>query len=141
MPEASNDYEIGYRKPPAGTRFTKGCSGNPKGRPKGSRSLETVFNEVIRERVSLTEGGRTRKVSKLEAILRQLLAKALTGDMRAIKELIALKQLFDTVADPSAGENPDNEKNHAVMQSFLERMRSMTAEPTDIDQPKGDEPR
>jgi len=141
MPKLSNDYEIGYRKPPVGTRFTKGCSGNPKGRPKGSRSLETVFNEVIRERVNMTENGRTRKVSKLEAILRQLLAKAMAGDMRAIKELIALKQLFDTLAVPATGENPDNDKNHAVLQNFLERMRNMTSEPIDIDQPKGDDPK
>jgi Family of unknown function (DUF5681) len=31
----AGDYEVGYGKPPARSRFSKGQSGNPKGRPKG----------------------------------------------------------------------------------------------------------
>lgn len=40
-----SDYEVGYGKPPAETRFKKGQSGNPNGRPKGSRNRLSAKND------------------------------------------------------------------------------------------------
>jgi Family of unknown function (DUF5681) len=34
MNDEKNDYEVGYKRPPIATRFKKGQSGNPSGKPK-----------------------------------------------------------------------------------------------------------
>src|SRR6516164_8153933 len=58
------DYEVGYRKPPRHTRFNKGQSGNPKGRPGGAKNLSTLLNEALNELVIVAENGGRRKISK-----------------------------------------------------------------------------
>ena len=47
---APTDYEVGYAKPPVKSRFKKGTSGNPKGRPKGARTRSpSAFGERLKE--------------------------------------------------------------------------------------------
>jgi len=86
--EKKNDYEVGYRKPPKRTRYQKGQSGNPKGRPRGSRSSATLLREILSERVEVRENGSTRTVTKKELILRYAVNKAATGDSRAREFLL-----------------------------------------------------
>jgi hypothetical protein len=81
--EKKNNYEVGYGKPPQRSRFPKGQSGNPKGRPRGSRSSATLLKEILSERVEVRENGRIRTVTKKELILRYAVNKAATGDSRA----------------------------------------------------------
>ena len=48
-PDRERDYEVGYGKPPRHTRFTKGQSGNPRGRPPGAKNLKTLLSEALNE--------------------------------------------------------------------------------------------
>lgn len=82
--------EAGYGKPPEESRFRKGQSGNPKGRPKGSRNFRTDLEEVLSAKVSVNEQGKPRKVSAQLAMLMRLREKALKGDARALDRLVAL---------------------------------------------------
>ncbi len=80
---ADRDYEVGYGKPPQSTRFAPGQSGNPSGKRKVRPTLSERLDRILAEMVSVTEGGRTRKLTKEEVFLRQLVNKAVTGERHA----------------------------------------------------------
>jgi hypothetical protein len=86
--QPENDYEVGYCKPPCHTRFSKGQSGNPRGRPAGSKNLKTLLSKALNQPVVVTENGGQRKISKREAIITQLVNRSATADLRAIKILL-----------------------------------------------------
>jgi Family of unknown function (DUF5681) len=80
-PEPQRDYEVGYGKPPRQTRFSKGQSGNPRGRPRGTKNLKTLLLEILSEQIIATANGRRRKITKAAAIVIQLVNRAATGDL------------------------------------------------------------
>jgi hypothetical protein len=47
--ESTADYDVGHAKPPKHTRFQPGQSGNPRGRPKGTKNLKTDLIEELGE--------------------------------------------------------------------------------------------
>jgi hypothetical protein len=81
-------YEVGYGRPPRHTRFPKGRSGNPKGRPKGSKNSATLLMDALRERVVISENGRRKTITKQQAIVKQIVNKAASGDHRSIQLLL-----------------------------------------------------
>jgi Family of unknown function (DUF5681) len=84
------NYDVGYGKPPKVTRFKRGQSGNPKGRPSGSLTLVSDLAAELKEKVTVRESGRARRVSKQRALIKSLMAKALQGDVRASAAILAL---------------------------------------------------
>jgi hypothetical protein len=87
-------YPIGYRKPPIETRFQPGTSGNPKGRPKGGRNLKRAAQEVFTSMVLVREGGRARRVTRLEALLLTTMERGLKGNDRAAQGAIKIALLL-----------------------------------------------
>ena len=123
MHDDQSGYEVGYGKPPRATRFGKGASGNPKGRPKGSKNLSTLFQRVATARIQVTENGRTRTITRLEAVLHQFANSALKGNHRAMKEFFQLQRIseLDQVREESA--TVPHERDEMVMKSILRRMQ------------------
>lgn len=89
-------YEVGYGKPPTHARFRAGQSGNPRGRPKGPKDLPAALLGALNERVVVTENGERKKITKFDAVIKQLVNKAVGGDARTIKLLM---QLIENVRD------------------------------------------
>ena len=83
-------YLVGYGKPPRHTRFRKGQSGNPKGRPAGTRNLATLVEQTLDEPVVINENGRRKTIRKREALVKLLTNKAVAGDQRAFKLLLEI---------------------------------------------------
>jgi hypothetical protein len=99
MSEQHPGDSVGYRKPPNHTRFRKGQSGNPSGRPKGSRSLKDAVFKALNETVTITVNGRRKKLTKLQLAIMQLVNKAAAGDRHAIRDCAALLKTFSIDGD------------------------------------------
>jgi Family of unknown function (DUF5681) len=96
------EYAVGKGKPPRRTRFRKGQSGNPTGRRKGSVNMATLLERALNERVAVTENGKRKTITKLEAMLKQLANKAASGDTRVIRLLMPLAETFLAPSRPAA---------------------------------------
>ena len=80
------DDTVGYKKPPKWTRFTKGTSGNPKGRPKKSLNTATIVKSILDEEVAIKRNGETiGRMCRRLGILTVMANKAMAGDVRAAK--------------------------------------------------------
>ncbi len=102
--EDKPEYAVGFGKPPRRTRFCKGQSGNPKGRPRGAKNLATLMEKVLKEPVVISENGKRRRITKREALIKQLVNKAIAGDPRSIKLLLAeLREIDDRVGTDDGG--------------------------------------
>lgn len=77
------------------TRFPKGISGNPRGRPAGTRNRATLLREArLAERID----------RQLDGMLEALVAKALSGHVGAIRTALALSLSADRLDLPEAAE-------------------------------------
>jgi hypothetical protein len=85
-----DDSKGGYGNPPKAHRFKPGQSGNPKGRPKGTKNLKTDLLEELAEMITVNEGGKRKKISKQRAMVKNLVAKAINGDTKATETLIRM---------------------------------------------------
>jgi hypothetical protein len=101
----SGNYTVGYGKPPMQTRYKKGQSGNSEGRRKGSLNFSSVLLATLNEKIVVTEKGRQKRVTKREALVKQLVHKAAAGDLRALSQVaeLTLKIEQNAEREPDSG--------------------------------------
>jgi hypothetical protein len=118
------DTEVGYGKPPRHTQFKPGQSGNPKGRPKGTKNLKTDLMEELSEKIVIHEGERTQRVSKQRAIVKSLVNRTLKGDARASNLLFPMVQRLDESGETdNAGSEPLNGEESEILNEYKERVK------------------
>ena len=123
-PQSDGSYEVGYRKPPKRTRFQPGQSGNPRGRPKGTKNLKTDLMEELGEKIVIREGDRSQKVSKQRALLKSVVNRAIKGDARAIGiALSTMMRLLDTGEGAPAAEEALLDDELEILKAFEARAR------------------
>jgi hypothetical protein len=120
-PDKHRDYEVGYRKPPRHSRFVKGRSGNPRGRPRGAKSFNTLLSDKLNEPVTVAENGGRRKISKREAIVTQLVNRSAAADFRAIKILLDIVRDIESQAEAAPETAEFSEADEKVIEQLKAR--------------------
>jgi hypothetical protein len=132
-----DSYAVGYGKPPLHSRFRAGQSGNPAGRRKGVRNLETDVRRTLSIPIKVKEGGRTRKKSTQEGVLMVLREKALRGDARALDRFVELAKLFNNGAVESGPAQPLAADDQAILAAYVAKV-SAAAMPAAPAEPNAD---
>jgi len=107
-----DSFAVGYGKPPEKSRFKKGVSGNPTGRPKGSLNFFSVVEKALNTMVNVTEGGRRKSRSKLEVAITQVTNKAAAGNLPAFKTIMSLMPAMQTQGTLTKGASAHNTSTH-----------------------------
>ena len=122
-PETPRDYMVGYGKPPLHTRFQKGRSGNPNGRPRGRKNMSTLLSDALNGSVIVVENGRRKKITKREAIVTQLVNKSASADLKATQIVLAMLRDVESQADGSADPAPLTEADQQIIRRIQARLR------------------
>ena len=121
--DQQRDDQVGYRKPPRHSRFKKGQSGNPKGRPGGAKNLSTLLSEALNELVIVAENGGRRKISKRQAIIKQLVNQSAKGDWRSTKLLLEFQLDIEQRSEPQSSESSFGSADDKVIEQLMTRLR------------------
>jgi hypothetical protein len=94
----SDDNPVGYKKPPVQTRFQKGQSGNPRGRPKKVADFMEDAALILGGTVTGQAKGKSITLPTVQAVFRRLCRKALKGDNQALRGVIELMLTLEPAA-------------------------------------------
>ena len=123
-PETPRDYEVGYGKPPRHTRFQKGRSGNPTGRPRGRKNMATLLSAALDASIIVVENGRRKKITKREAIVTQLVNKSASADLKATQIVLAMLGELEALADGAADSAAFTEADKEIIRRIQARLRN-----------------
>ena len=87
--DQDRDYDVGYGRPPKHSRFKPGQSGNPGGRPKKSKEMNTLFRKELDKTIEVVEDGCKKRITKREAIVTQVVNRAIKGDPKSLQLMYA----------------------------------------------------
>ena len=123
---------VGYGNPPKNTQFKPGQSGNPTGRPKGTKNLRTDLSEELAEKIAVTEGGQQLVISKQRAMLKALMAKSIKGDTSAARALINLIVGLEMVDVKDKQSEPLGSDDLEILAEFKKRLIRRDSDEGDI---------
>jgi hypothetical protein len=116
-------YDVGYARPPQHTRFKKGLSGNPNGRPPKKPDFYTELTRVLQDTVTITFEGEPQQVTVQQALLFRLRDEALRGEVWAGK---LLQKVVD--ANPDSGSLYDDIEREVQLFKALKALELMVEE-------------
>ena len=116
---AKSQKKTGYKGPPKSGQFKKGQSGNPSGRPKGSKNFKTEVNEELSGNITISENGKTKRVSKRLALVKSELAKGLHGDNKSFNSIMKLmERMLEEAEDDNNEEEPLSKTDVQILEAY-----------------------
>jgi Family of unknown function (DUF5681) len=124
----SEPSEGHFRQPPPEHYFKPGQSGNPKGRPKGSKNKKSIITKILNEKMSIRIAGRLRRVTVYEALIRTLLAATFKFNLKATTALLAIMRDsgYGTAESEGGGDPLALPEYEAIIANFLGRTKSIS---------------
>lgn len=128
LPDRPWDPEVGYGRPPKATQFKPGQSGNPKGRPKGAKTrrfggrahyLRDPLVAEMERKILVREAGEEIYITQMQAAARQVLIKAMSGNVRAAELVFKHAAMLQRM---------EQRKQDEFMEIMADRMAAQTAE-------------
>ena len=118
-----DNEKVGYKKPPRENQFKPGQSGNPNGRPKAAPNFNTVIESELNQMVSVTEGGRKKRLRKRDVIAKTIVNKAAAGDNKTLLLAIGLIKEIEAVrALKSINTEELNKNDLAIFENLKSRL-------------------
>lgn len=130
MKTSTTGSGVGYGRPPKHHQFKAGESGNPSGRPKGVRSLESDLRDEMAELVSINHGERTIEVTRQRAVVKAMADAALRGDLRAASALLTLCSRALSDRDAATDQTDPDAADQAIAAASAQRQHKRADEPT-----------
>lgn len=141
-PPADDGYKVGYGCPPKNTQFKKGQTSPRKGKKFNKQNHDDLFWKTLNEKVSVKIGGKIVRMTRHEACLRKHADLALSGDSRALKEVL---RLYSVMSAAKRGEEvraveraqrklfyamlDEQERQEAEAQQKSEKLTAQTSQP------------
>jgi hypothetical protein len=125
-----DDHIARYQRPPRKGQFKPGQSGNPLGRPKGSKNIRTYVNEHLNKKIPIIEGGKTRKAPRAEAIAIQLVNQAAKGEPKGLAAIMSLTREFDAAVGELRPNVLGRAEDAVVLEGIIARIRAGDSTPS-----------
>jgi len=112
---------VGYGRPPKHSQFKPGTSGNASGRPKGRISFARLLEKQLDARMTATIGGRTKTITRREALIYGFVGDALKDKDRVRKHMIDLLLILEAQSQPATADAGSDVRDDAIIKNLLQR--------------------
>jgi hypothetical protein len=116
-------YAVGYARPPVSSQYQSGQSGNPKGRPKGTRNTSSMARDALERPVNVKVKRTWRKMTVRRAAYLRLAERAAAGDAKALDYLLSLEREERPGSDQSETQRSAT-NDLMILQDFFDRRRA-----------------
>ncbi len=117
-------YKTGFKKPPKHTQFKPGQSGNPNGRPKRSKNMNTLLSNELDEKIVINEKGKRITITKRETIIKRLVNEAANGNQQAMRTLLSMNGNDNDTQETPIARQSDEE----IFSNLVKRYNSSSDE-------------